>query len=121
MANLVVVHTPVHASWPNQIEIYFSVVERKALTPNDFKGPADMEARLPAFQECYERIAKPFKWTFTRHDLLGLLARVAAKEEVEKRAAQARAIRHRNYETPHLVLHNPKVGGSIPPVAANTK
>jgi len=36
-ANLIVVHTPVHASWLNQVEIYFSIVQRKVLTPNDFR------------------------------------------------------------------------------------
>ena len=40
-ANLIVVHTPVHASWLNQVEIYFSIVQRKVLTPNDF---ASLEA-----------------------------------------------------------------------------
>ncbi len=34
--NLIPVHTPVHASWLNQVEIYFSVVQRKVLTPNDW-------------------------------------------------------------------------------------
>jgi hypothetical protein len=31
------VHTPVHASWLNQVEIYFSIIQRKVLTPNDFR------------------------------------------------------------------------------------
>ena len=35
----VLVHTPVHASWLNQIEIYFSIIQRKVLTPNDFRAP----------------------------------------------------------------------------------
>lgn len=85
--NLIVVHTPVHASWLNQVEIYFSILERKALTPNDFNDLQDVEARLLAFQARYESIAKPFQWTFTRHDLLKLLARLAAKEEAEQPAA----------------------------------
>jgi DDE superfamily endonuclease len=33
---LILVHTPVHASWLNQVEIYFSILQRKVLTPNDF-------------------------------------------------------------------------------------
>jgi len=86
-SNLIVVHTPVHASWLNQIEIYFSIVERKALTPNNFNGLADVEARLLAFQARYETIAKPFKWTFTRQDLLKVLARVALKEQAGRPAA----------------------------------
>jgi len=47
--NLVPVHGPVHASWLNQIEIYFSIVQRKALTPNDFSSLEEVEERLLAF------------------------------------------------------------------------
>jgi hypothetical protein len=72
---LVVVHGPVHASWLNQIEIYFSIVQRKALTPNDFPSLAAVEERLLAFQSYYEAIAQPFEWKFTRHDLAALLNR----------------------------------------------
>lgn len=85
--NLIVVHTPVHASWLNQVEIYFSVVERKALTPNDFISLADVEARLLGFQARYEAIAEPFEWTFTRQDLARLLARIAARDAAAAQAA----------------------------------
>ncbi len=74
--NLRLVHGPVHASWLNQIELYFSIVQRKVLTPNDFTSLADVESRLLAFQRRYERVARPFEWTFTRHDLAKLLARL---------------------------------------------
>lgn len=70
---LVPVHGPVHASWLNQIEIYFSIVQRKVLTPNDFPSLAAVEQRLLAFQTHYEAIAQPFEWKFTRHDLVRLL------------------------------------------------
>lgn len=70
---LVPVHGPVHASWLNQIEIYFSILQRKALTPNDFPSLAAVEERLMAFQTHYESIAKPFEWKFTRRDLAILL------------------------------------------------
>lgn len=66
---LVPVHGPVHASWLNQIEIYFSIVQRKALTPNDFKCLQDVAERLENFERYYETIAKPFEWKFTRADL----------------------------------------------------
>src|SRR5215207_9416188 len=56
-SNLMLIHLPVHASWLNQIEIYFSVVQRKVLTPNDFSDLAEVEARLLAFQDHYERVA----------------------------------------------------------------
>jgi hypothetical protein len=70
---LVAVHGPVHASWLNQIEIYFSIVQRKVLTPNDFPSLAAVEQRLLAFQNHYETIAQPFEWKFTRRDLAALL------------------------------------------------
>jgi DDE superfamily endonuclease len=72
--NLIVVHTPVHASWLNQAEIYFSVVQRKVLTPNDFHDLDTLERHLLAFGRRYEQIAAPFQWTFTRHHLNRLLA-----------------------------------------------
>jgi hypothetical protein len=74
--NLQLVHTPVHASWLNQIEIYFSIIQRKVLTPNDFTSLAELEDRLYRFQEHYQEIAQPFQWKFTRHDLLKLLTRL---------------------------------------------
>ena len=76
--NLVLVHGPIHASWLNQIEIYFSIVQRKVLTPNDFLSLADVEHRLLAFQRHYEALARPFEWTFTRQDLARLLAKLPA-------------------------------------------
>lgn len=74
--NLQLVHTPVHASWLNQIEIYFSIIQRKVLTPNDFASLAELEDRLYRFQEHYQQIAQPFQWKFTRRDLLKLLVRL---------------------------------------------
>jgi len=70
------VHTPIHASWLNQVEIYFSIVQRKVLTPNDFSSLAQLEQRLLAFQKHYEQTAAPFQWTFTRNDLSVLLAKL---------------------------------------------
>ncbi|HAM50227.1 MAG TPA: hypothetical protein DCP92_05860 [Nitrospiraceae bacterium] len=67
--NLVLVHTPVHASWLNQIEIYFSIIQRKVLTPNDFKSLNELAERLLCFQKYYEQIATPFEWKSTRNDL----------------------------------------------------
>jgi hypothetical protein len=74
--SIVLVHTPVHASWLNQIEIYFSIVQRKVLTPNDFSSLAELQQRLLAFQDHYQQAARPFRWTFTRADLHKLLARL---------------------------------------------
>ena len=77
--NLVPVHGPIHASWLNQIEIYFSIVQRKALTPNDFRSLADVEERLLGFQRYYEHIAAPFEWRFTKDDLAALLRKLDSK------------------------------------------
>jgi hypothetical protein len=79
-ANLRLVHLPVHASWLNQIEIYFSVVQRKVVAPNDFTDLAEIEARLLAFQRRYEQTAAPFDWHFTRSDLDRLLRRLEEHE-----------------------------------------
>ena len=77
--SIIPVHTPIHASWLNQIEIYFSIVQRKVLTPNDFDSLAPLEAALLAFQDHYERSATPFQWTFTREDLVKLMNRLNAR------------------------------------------
>jgi hypothetical protein len=74
------VHTPVHASWLNQVEIYFSIVQRKVVTPNDFTSLRELEERLLAFQVRYEQTAKPFQWAFSRADLANLLTKLKAKE-----------------------------------------
>ena len=77
--NIVPVHLPVHASWLNQIEIYFSVVQRKVLTPNDFCSLETVADRILQFQERYEQIAKPFEWKFTRQDLAKLMSKLPAQ------------------------------------------
>ena len=79
--NLIVVHTPIHASWLNQVEIYFSIVQRKVLSPNDFNSLTALEDRLLAFQQHYQAAAKPFRWRFTRRDLDSLLAKLAARSK----------------------------------------
>ncbi len=76
--NLHVVHLPLHASWLNQIEIYFSIVQRKVLTPNDFRSLNEVADRLLAFQQRYEQLARPFEWKFTKDDLARLMRRLSA-------------------------------------------
>jgi hypothetical protein len=85
--NARLIHLPIHASWLNQIEIYFSILQRKALTPNDFADLDALAARIAAFEEHYRRIAQPFEWTFTRPRLDALLARLADREPRLRRAA----------------------------------
>ena len=76
-ANITVVHLPTHASWLNQIEIYFSILTRKALTPLDLPHKQAVKERILGFQERYNETAKPFCWNFTRDDLLKRLKKVA--------------------------------------------
>jgi transposase len=74
--NAHLIHLPRHASWLDQAEIYFSVVQRKALTPNDFTSQAQIRDRLAAFETRYNAIARPFNWKFTRADLHDLMRRI---------------------------------------------
>ena len=93
--NLILVHLPTHASWLNQIELYFSIVQRKVLTPNDFPDLAAVERRLLAFEALYNDTAVPFHWRFTRADLerrladipeVALPARLPAKPRLPRAA-----------------------------------
>ena len=84
--NAIAVHTPIHASWLNQIEIYFSVVQRKVLMPNEFRDLDELEASLLGFQAHYETYAKPFEWKFTRQALRDLLAKISQDERRLERA-----------------------------------
>ena len=85
--NLVLVHGPVHASWLNQIEIYFSILQRKALTPNDFSSLQALEERILNFQKYYEEIADPFEWKFTRKDFDRLMSKIKTLWEEPYRLA----------------------------------
>lgn len=75
--NLRVVHLPVHASWLNQIEIYFSIVQRKVITPSNFSSLQILAATILSFQARYERIATPFAWKFTREKLAKLTTKLS--------------------------------------------
>jgi hypothetical protein len=72
----VLVHAPIHASWLNQVEIYFSIVQRKVLSPNDFASLEALAERLFDFQYYWESAARPFEWKFTRQDLATLLTKL---------------------------------------------
>lgn len=76
-SNAIQIHTPVHASWLNQIEIYFSVIQRKLLTPSDFQDFDELKNRILDFQFYYEKIAKPFEWKFTRKELAEMLEKIS--------------------------------------------
>ena len=76
--NAIMVHTPVHASWLNQIEIYFSVVQRKLLTPHNVASLEVLTEQLITFEARYNQAARPFDWRFNSDDLDRLLNRIAA-------------------------------------------
>ena len=81
-ANLRLVHLPVHASWLNQVEIYFSVIQGVRTFLNDFASLQEVGQRLLGFQELYEQVAKPFEWKFTRTDLQDLINRLNHKAQL---------------------------------------
>jgi len=88
--NTRLIHLPRHASWLDQAEIYFSVVQRKALTPNDFTSLDQIRDRLAAFETRYNAIARPFGWKFTCDDLDDLLHRIDAHSKAQSQShAQA--------------------------------
>ena len=79
--NARLVQLPIHASWLSQVEIYFSVIQRKVLTPSDFANLAEVESRLGAFERRYEQAAEPSEWRFTRDDLAELMKKLADKPD----------------------------------------
>lgn len=83
------VHLPVHASWLDQVEIFFSVLPRKVLTPNDLTDLDALADRILAFQDRYNATATPFEWKFTRTDLDRLLQRIATREPTPTTAQAA--------------------------------
>ncbi|MFD9030816.1 transposase [Streptomyces sp. NPDC059567] len=82
--NAVMVHTPVHASRTNQIEIFFSIVQRKVVSPNDFTDLTQVRDRLRAFEDRYDSAAQPFQWRFTTSDLDDLLARLDRRTTADR-------------------------------------
>ncbi len=78
--NAIMIHTPVHASWLNQIEIFFSVIQKKVVTPNDFDSLKELSATLLAFTDRYNQTARPFSWKFTAAGLHDLMDRISRHE-----------------------------------------
>ena len=87
--NAVMVHLPVHASWLNQIEVYFSILQRKVLVPDDFPGLDALASQILAFENRYNAAARPFDWRFSRADLNQLLNRLAQHDPATPRALAA--------------------------------
>ena len=78
--NAVMIHTPVHASWLNQIEIFFSVIQKKVISPNDFPSLEALSETLLAFIARYNQTARPFSWKYTADDLADLIRRISQHE-----------------------------------------
>jgi len=76
-----------YASWLNQVEIYFSILQRKVLTPNDFASLEQLQDRILQFEKYYEQAAQPFKWKFTRRDLDNLLRKIETVRTDKSEAA----------------------------------
>ncbi len=87
--NLILVHLPTHASWLNQIESSFSIMQRKVLTPNAFADLAAVEQRLLAFEALSNDTARPFAWRFTRAMLEDRLAQLPDLPPIEPPVPQA--------------------------------
>ena len=79
--NAIMVHTPVHASWLNQIEIFLSIIQKKVVSPNDFASLEQLSRTLLAFVDRYNQTAKPFNWKYTAADLTALLRRISEHEQ----------------------------------------
>jgi transposase len=79
--NAIMIHTPVHASWLNQIEIVFSIIQKKVISPNDFASTAQLAATLLAFIDRYNQTAQPFHWKYTAADLTRHLNRINRDEK----------------------------------------
>lgn len=73
--------TPIHASWLNQIEIFFSIIQKKVISPNDFASPGDLSGTLLAFVDRYNQTARPFNWNYTATDLARYLGRINGQQQ----------------------------------------
>jgi transposase len=85
--NAVMIHTPVHASWLNQAEIFFSITQKKVLTSSDFASLEELARTLLAFTDRYNQSARPFSWKFTAADLARLLRRISAHKHAARNPA----------------------------------
>jgi transposase len=74
--NARLIHLPIHASWLNQIEVVFSIIQRKVVRSGDFADLAALAGRLEAFEDHYNATATPFDWRFNKKDLAALLERL---------------------------------------------
>jgi len=89
--NAIMIHTPVHASWLNMIEIFFSIVQKKVISPNDFASLNGLAATLLGFTSRYNQTARPFNWKYTKADLARTLERISAREQPQETPSLSQA------------------------------
>jgi len=89
--NARLIHTPVHASWLNQVEIYFSIIQRKVLTPNDFLSLEAVRDRLLDFEQFHNEHPTPFRWQFTRTELHDFIDRLNLRRAANNEPTLAHA------------------------------
>jgi hypothetical protein len=90
---IITVHLPTHSSWLNQVEIYFSILVRKALTPRDFPSVTALRTQIQRFEGYYNLGAEPFRWRFSRTDLEHYVERLGRHEALYAETAAALAAR----------------------------
>ena len=100
---IITVHLPTHSSWLNQVELYFSILVRKALTPRDFPSLAALRDQIRRFEGYYNQGATPFRWQFNRKDLERYVERLARHEALHAETATVLAERRRQSE--RTLLH----------------
>ncbi len=83
------VHTPVHASWVDQEELFLAILTKKALTPRDFASREEAAARIRGFLARWNRHPRPFRWTYTREDLRADLKRWSEEEPKSRELVRA--------------------------------
>jgi hypothetical protein len=70
------------------MEIFFSVIQKKVVTPGDFASTAKLSQTLLAFADRYNLTARPFNWKFTAADLVKLLDRISTPQQPARKPAQ---------------------------------
>lgn len=85
---VITLHLPVHSSWLNQVELFFSIVHRKVLTPANFSSLAELKQRLHWFEWLYNTSAAPFNWKFDRVKLKEFMKKLAKYEPLYAKWAE---------------------------------
>jgi hypothetical protein len=78
-SRIMLVQTPVHASWRNQVELSCSILQRKVLTPNDVTALEAIRLRLALDEELSNQHPTPFQWKFDRAKLTPWLVKLEAR------------------------------------------